>query len=73
MSNLPSWYDSWRTHDPASDEPEADICETCGSVMEWEDDVDVDEETGRAYRCGGHWSCKNPSCGEDEPAEEKDK
>jgi hypothetical protein len=48
MSNLPSWYDSWKTHDPASEEAEPDICETCAALMEWVDDVDVVEETGIA-------------------------
>ena len=42
MPNLPSWYDSWLTHDSASEEGEPDICATCKELMEWEDDVDVD-------------------------------
>ena len=74
MSNLPSWYDSWKTHDPASEEAEQDICETCGELMEWVDDVDVDEETGKAYLCGGNWHCPNKNCGQEQkPSEEENK
>lgn len=73
MSNLPSWYDSWKTHDPVSEEAEADICPTCSACMVWESDVDVDEDTGRAYVCGGSWRCENPNCGVTEEEKQEDK
>ena len=66
MSNLPSWYDSWLTHDSASEEADPEICETCKELMEWRDDVDVDEDTGKAYLCGGSWHCRNKNCGKEE-------
>lgn len=74
MSKLPSWYDSWKTHDSASEGVEPDICPTCNECMEWESDVDVDEDTGRPYICGGFWRCENRNCGvieEEEKQEDK--
>lgn len=73
MSNLPSWYDSWLTEGSSSEEGEPDICETCGELMEWEDDVDVDEYTGKAYLSGGGWCCRNKNCGKDEKPPETSK
>lgn len=59
-------YDNWLTHDPAQDEPETPeegFCPHCNEEMEFEPDVDCDEETGRAYYCGGgSWICKTTNC-----------
>jgi hypothetical protein len=61
MSNPFKNYDNWLQQGNPADEEDAEICEDCGEFMEFEDDVDVDEDTGRAYVCGGSWTC--PKCG----------
>lgn len=71
MANLPSWYDSWKTLDETLESPDEEICSICGETMEFREDVDVDEETGRAYLCGGGWHCCNKDCGKDEKPTEK--
>jgi len=64
-------YDAWLQHGNPADDPDPEICDVCGETMEWEDDVDVDEDTGRARACGGSWGCTNRDCGKpEEPPEE---
>ena len=55
-------YDAWKTT-PPPEEPE-EICDTCGSFMEWEEDGEYDPEVGRVVSCGGAWHCTNKHCGE---------
>ena len=65
-------YDNWLQKDnPAEmdDTPDEGFCPHCGEEMAFEPDVDVCEETGRAFLCGGGWSCENKNC----PPEKEDK
>jgi hypothetical protein len=59
MSDPFAGYDDWLQKGNPDEEPEPKFCEACDAVMEYEDDVDVDEETGKAYVCFGGWSCPN--------------
>lgn len=52
-------YDNWLQKGNPADEPDDEICEECGAIMEYEDDVDVDEETGKPYISGGSFTCPN--------------
>jgi hypothetical protein len=56
-------YDAWLQSGNPADDPEDEMCETCGTAMVWEDNVDIDEDTGRARLCGGSWTCPSRSCG----------
>lgn len=60
MSDPFAGYDDWLQKGNPAEEPDDEICETCGEIMEYEDGVDVDEETGKAYLCFGGWTC--PKC-----------
>lgn len=69
-------YDNWLQKDnPAEipDIPDEGYCPHCGEEMECEADVDVCEETGRAFVCGGNWICTNRNCPpeKEEEAEEE--
>lgn len=59
-------YDRWLNSGNPADEPEIPeegYCPHCGEEMSFEADVDCDEETGKAYYCGGgSWSCENKNC-----------
>lgn len=59
-------HDRWLNAGNPADEEDDAICDVCGEFMEYETDVDVDEETGRACCSGGGWVCVNSSCGEEE-------
>lgn len=61
-------YDQWLQSGNPADDPDPEVCEKCGETMEWEDDVDLDEETGRPRASGGSWSCPNRNCGKGEDA-----
>ena len=64
-------HDRWLNAGNPADEEDDEICDVCGECMEYEEDVDVDEDSGRAYVCGGGWCCTNKNCGEEDPEEQR--
>lgn len=65
-------HDNWLQSGNPADEPEGPDCNICGNCLEYEEDFDMDEETGRVYRSGGSWHCTNEHCGETAQEEEQD-
>jgi hypothetical protein len=49
---------SYNYHEEADDR----YCTRCHEPLHWDDDIDVDEETGKAFVSGGDWLCLNPDC-----------
>jgi hypothetical protein len=62
-------YDAWKTSPPPEEAEE--ICDTCGCLMEWEEDGEYDPESGRVVSSGGGWECPNKHCGEKEETDEE--
>jgi hypothetical protein len=62
-------YDAWKTSPPPEEAEE--ICDTCGCLMEWEEDGEYDPESGRVVSSGGGWECTNKHCGEKEETDEE--
>jgi hypothetical protein len=58
-------YDAWLERDNPANDPEPPECDKCGQHMEWEEDAERCEETGRVVSAGGSWSCMNQDCGLD--------
>ena len=44
---------SYNYHEEADDQ----YCPRCTEPMRWEDDIDVDADTGQPFVCGGDWVC----------------
>lgn len=39
------------------EETDDQYCPVCAEPMQWEDEVDVDDDTGEPFVCGGDWVC----------------
>lgn len=65
-------HDLWLQSGNPDDDPDGPCCDICSEPMEYEEDFDFDEDTGKVYRSGGGWNCTNKNCGETEKEEQEE-
>ena len=58
---LSMMHDHWLQSGNPAEKDEEPICKCCGDFMNYEEDVDVDEDF-RPFVSGASWYCVNPNC-----------
>jgi hypothetical protein len=55
-------HENWLQSGNPADDPDLILCEFCEEPMEFGEDFDYDEDTGRVVSVGSSWSCCNQKC-----------